>query len=60
MVEVDLRVSCHLKEELTYAMDKRLQLISTIMLFKNSKSSKELRIKPFEIQKILYTLLCGP
>ena len=47
MVEVDVRVSSHLKEELTYAMDKRLRVISTIMLFKNSKSSKELRIKPF-------------
>ena len=41
MVEVDVCVSSHLKEELTYAMDKRLRVISTIM------SSKELRIKPF-------------
>ena len=47
MVDVDVRVSSHLKEELAWATDKRLQVISTIMLFKNSKSTKELRIKPF-------------
>ena len=34
MVEVDVSVSSHLKEELTWVMDKRLQVISTIMLFK--------------------------
>ena len=34
MVEVDVHVSSHLKEELTKAMDKRLRVISTIMLFK--------------------------
>ena len=46
MVDVDIRVSSHLKEELTWAIDKWLQVISTIMLFKISKSTKELRIKP--------------
>ena len=42
MVNVDVRVSSHLKEELTWAIDKQLQVISTIMLLKNSKSTKEL------------------
>ena len=28
MVDIDLRVSSHLKEELTWAIDKRLQVIS--------------------------------
>ena len=35
----------HLKEELTWAIDKWLRVISTIMLFKNSKSIKELKNK---------------
>ena len=43
MVDVNIRVSSHLKEELTWAIDKRLRVISTIMLFKNSKSTKELK-----------------
>ena len=43
MVDVDVRVSSHLKEELARAIDKRLRFISTIMLFKNSKSTKELK-----------------
>ena len=47
MVDVDIHVSSHLKEELTWAIDKQLRVISTIMLFKNIKSTKELRIKPF-------------
>ena len=36
MVDVDVCVSSHLKEELTWAIDKWLQVISTIrlMLFK--------------------------
>ena len=41
MVDIDVCVSNHLKEELTWAIDKRLRVISTIMLFKNSKSTKE-------------------
>ena len=44
MVDVDVYVSSHLKEELTWAIDKRLWVISTL---KNSKNTKELRIKPF-------------
>ena len=42
VVDVDVGVSSHIKEELTWAIDKRLWVISTIMLFKNSKSTKEL------------------
>ena len=34
MVDVDVHVSSHLKEELTWAVDKWLQVTSTIMLFK--------------------------
>ena len=34
MVDIDVRVSSHLKEKLAWAVDKRLQVISTIMLFK--------------------------
>ena len=43
MVDIDVRLSSHLKEELTWAIDKRLQVISTMMLFKNSKSTKEIK-----------------
>ena len=32
--DIDVCISSHLKEELTWAVDKRLQDISTIMLFK--------------------------
>ena len=34
MVDVDIPISSHLKEELAWAADKRLRVISTIMLFK--------------------------
>ena len=34
VVDVDVRVSSHLKEELTWVIHKRLRVISTIMLFK--------------------------
>ena len=34
VVDVDIRVSSRLKEELAWAVDKRLRIISTIMLFK--------------------------
>ena len=43
MVDVEVRVSSHLKEELAWAIDKRFRVISTIMLFKNRKSTKELK-----------------
>ena len=34
VTDPSVRVSSHLKEELTWAIDKRLWVISTIMLFK--------------------------
>ena len=34
VVDVDVCVLSHLKEELAWAVDKRLRVISTIMLFK--------------------------
>ena len=43
MVDVDVRVSSHLKEELAWAIDKRVRVISTIICFKNSNSTKELK-----------------
>ena len=43
---MDVRVSSHLKELLTWAADKRLRAISTIMLFKNCYNTKELKNKP--------------
>ena len=33
MVDLDVCVSSHLKEELTWAVDKWLWVISTVMLF---------------------------
>ena len=32
VVDIDVRISSHLKEELAWAVDKRLWIISTIML----------------------------
>ena len=64
MVNVDVRILSRLKEELTWAIDKRLRVISTVMLFKNSKSTKELKETKekshFKFKIILYALLCGP
>ena len=40
MVDVNLRVSSHLKQELAWAVDKRLRVIDTL---KNRKSTKELK-----------------
>ena len=39
MVDVDICVLSHLKEELAWEVGKRLRVISTKMLVKNSKSS---------------------
>ena len=57
MVDVDVHVSTHLKEELAWAPRKQLQDINTIMLFKNNYSTKELKN---EAVVILFALLCGP
>ena len=43
MVDVDIHVQSNLKEELAWAVDKWFWVISIIMLFKNSKSTKELK-----------------
>ena len=43
MFDVDVRVSSHLKEQLAWAANKRLRAISTIMSFKNSYRTKELK-----------------
>ena len=43
MVDIDVCIWSHLKEKLTWAIDKRLRVISTVMLFKNSKSTIELK-----------------
>ena len=49
MVDIDVRVSNHFKEELAWAVYKQLRVISAII--KSSKSTKELKgtkeIKPF-------------
>ena len=61
MVDIDVHVSSHLKEELAWAVDKQLWVISTIMLFKNNKTTKKLKgTSCFKFKTILCTLLCGP
>ena len=48
VVDVDVRVSSHLKEELAWAIDQRLRVISNYNVIKNSDSTKVLKaIKPF-------------
>ena len=47
MVEVDVRVSSHLKEELTWLWINGFGLLVLLCYLKDSKSNKELRIKPF-------------
>ena len=39
VVDVDVHVSSYLKEKLAWAADKRLRVINTILLFKNSFST---------------------
>ena len=45
MVNVDVHVLNHLKEEMAWAVyvGKRLRVISTIMVFKSCKTTKELK-----------------
>ena len=43
MVDIDVCIWSHLKEELARAIDKQVLVISTIMCFKNSNSTKELK-----------------
>ena len=55
MVDVDVRLSSHLKEELVWAVDKRLWVL---MLFKTTKEL--IRTSHFKFKTILYTLLYDP
>ena len=64
MVDVYVRIWNRLKEELAWATDKRLWVISTIGLFKKTNySTKELKgAKEYSFLKfktILFALLCG-
>ena len=43
MVDVDIHVSSHLKEELAWDVGKRFRIINNKMLFKNSKTTKEVK-----------------
>ena len=58
VVDVNVRVSSHLKEELACDVDKRLRIISTKMLFKNNNTTKE--VKGTSRFQLLYMSLCGP
>ena len=61
MVDVDVCLSSHLKEQLAWAIGKRLQVVSTKIYLKNSNTIKELKgTSYFKFKTILYTLLCGP
>ena len=58
MVDIDIHISSHLKEELTWAVDKRLQVISTL---NNGKTTKELKGTTSRFKKYcIHMLLCGP
>ena len=43
MVNVGVQVFSHVKEEMSWAVDIWLRINSSLMLFKNSKSIKELK-----------------
>ena len=45
MVDVDICVLSHLKEELAWAIDKWIRVIGTIILLKSINSTKELKNK---------------
>ena len=47
MAYVGVSLLRHLKQELTWATDERLRIISNTMLFKAIISLRNLRIKPF-------------
>ena len=58
VVDVDVTRIEPFKEELAWAVDKRLWIISTI---KSSKTTKELKgTSRFKFKATLYTLLCDP
>ena len=57
---VNVRVSKSLKEELAWAIDKRLRVVSNKMLFKTViATTKKLKKKAvLNLKQILYALLC--
>ena len=58
---VNVRVSKSLKEELAWAIDKRLRVVSNKMLFKTVIPQRKLKKKAvFNLKQILYALLCDP
>ena len=59
---VNVRVSKSLKEELAWAIDKRLLVVSNKMLFKTvSYTTKKLKKKVvLNLKQILHALLCDP
>ena len=63
VVDVDVRISSHLKEELAWAIDKWLRVISNYNVIKNSDSTKVLKgtkeESRFKFKTMLYALLCG-
>ena len=60
MAYLNVHVTSCLKEELAWAIDKWLRVISNTNVFKNSYTTKNLNNKPFYIKTILYALLCDP
>ena len=60
MAYVNIRVSKSLKEELAWAMHKRLRVVSNKMLFKTVIPQKTKEKSRFKFKTILYALLCDP
>ena len=59
VVNIDVCISSHLKEELPWAVDKRLRVIRTIMFcyLKNSKSVKEIKTKDNIVYIVMWTFV---
>ena len=55
MVYMNVNVSRHLKEDVSWAIDKQLKLIINTMFFQNSYTTKNLKIKPY---LILNNIVC--
>ena len=68
MVYMDVHVSSHLKEELAWATDKRLRVISTTYICTYNvipktglRSTMKLKGNShFKFKTVLFALLCGP
>ena len=54
-IHMGIHISWYLKEELAWAIDKLLQVISNIMLFKTV-----IPLRVFMFKTILDVLICGP